>query len=67
MRWLSETLGLHDLFARWAWIALLALGIAFFWGAHFYVQLATLRPFLVFITVDGHAPPVCGLCVLFGS
>ena len=33
--------------------------------AHVYLQLATVRPLLVFLEVEGHAPPICGFCVLF--
>ena len=52
------------------WVALFALGAAGLFAAfcaHVYLQLATVRPLLVFIEVDGHAPPICGICVLFGS
>jgi len=29
-----------------------------------YLQLATVRPLLVFLPVDGEMPPICGFCVL---
>jgi len=32
--------------------------------AHAYVELATVRPLLVYVLVDGQAPPTCGFCVL---
>jgi hypothetical protein len=50
------------------WLAFFALGCAGLFAAfcaHVYLQLATVRPLLVFIEVDGHAPPICGFCVLF--
>ncbi len=51
---------------RWAaFFALGAAGVFAAFCAHVYLQLATVRPLLVFIEVDGHAPPICGICVLF--
>jgi hypothetical protein len=42
--------------------------LAFMWFCfHVYTQLTVLRPFLVFVFVHGEPPPVCGLCVLFGT
>jgi hypothetical protein len=35
--------------------------------ANVYVQLSVARPLLFFILINGEPPPVCGLCVLFGT
>jgi len=35
-------------------------------ATHVFNELATVRPLLVFVSVDGQMPPVCGFCVLFG-
>jgi hypothetical protein len=35
-------------------------------ATHVFNELATIRPLLVFVSVGGEMPPVCGFCVLFG-
>ena len=52
------------------WVAYFALGafvVLAFFASHVFLSLTAVRPFLVFVPVDGHAPPVCGLSVLFGT
>lgn len=52
------------------WVAYLAISttltLALF-SSYVFLRLAEVRPLLVFLQVDGHLPPVCGLCVLFGT
>ena len=53
---------------KFSWLSAFVLGaVAVFaaFSAHVYLQLSTVRPLLVFIQVDRHAPPICGICVLF--
>jgi len=35
-------------------------------ATHVFNELSIVRPLLVFVTVGGEMPPVCGFCVLFG-
>jgi hypothetical protein len=39
-------------------------GMAAFLSADVYLKLATVRSLIVFVTVDGMTPPICGFCVL---
>jgi len=54
--------------ARWVALIALAAAMAFaLFSTYVFLRLIDVRPFLVFLPVDGHLPPVCGLCVLFGT
>ena len=50
---------------RWVVIfAAVVTGMASFLSADVYLKLATVRSLIVFVTVDGTSPPICGFCVL---
>jgi len=65
-RFLMESLGLDSVYGRMVAVALCAAAAFAALSAQLYLQLATVRPFLVFVLVSNEMPPVCGLCVLFG-
>ena len=35
-------------------------------ASYVFGELSTVRPLLIFVQVNGEAPPICGFCVLFG-
>ena len=49
---------------EWLLFSLLSIWAAVHIIADVYLKLATVRPLLVFLPVDGEMPPVCGFCVL---
>jgi len=51
----------------WVFIALSAACVSLYVVGHVFSELATVRPLLFFVLVDGAPPPVCGFSVLFGT
>jgi hypothetical protein len=54
---------------RIRWVGYFACGALLVLAAlatHVFNELSTVRPLLVFVSVGGEMPPVCGFCVLFG-
>jgi len=53
--------------ARWVlYFALGAFGVASLFALHVGLELAKVRPMLVFVMIQGGPPPICGFDVLFG-
>jgi len=51
----------------WVLFSLSAACVSLYVVGHVFSELATVRPLLFFVSVDGVPPPVCGFSVLFGS
>ena len=68
--WQDFSDGLWDLYEEYRTAILLgsfAVSVAFAYGVWVYLQLCTVRPLLVYVLVAGEMPPICGLCILFGT
>jgi len=53
---------------RWVLLVLAgSTGLLAAVSIYVFTQLATVRPLLFFVSINGEAPPICGFCVLFGT
>lgn len=52
---------------RWVgYIACASVFVLAAFASYVFGELSTVRPLLIFVSINGEAPPVCGFCVLFG-
>jgi hypothetical protein len=68
--WREFTEGFPEFSEDVRWVGYLAAGSALtfiVFSSYVFGRLIEVRPLLVFVSVDGRLPPVCGLCVLFGA
>lgn len=51
------------------WVGYIACAASFLLAAfatYVFDELSIVRPLLIFVSINGEAPPICGFCVLFG-
>jgi len=51
----------------WTLLTLVTISASLYIVGNVLAQLTAVRPLLFYVYVDGEPPPICGLCVLFGS